>query len=536
MNRSTNQPTLRDLLRPVAAHRWLLLAIVAVAVAASVAYSATKKPVYQATASVQYQDETYALGLVGLAATPTQTADQLASAGAQTIIQPGVAARVKHQLHSPLSVDDLTATVSASVQPSSNLVDVTATAASAKQAQRLANAFALHGAEATNRQVRSSYAQAYSSAVKQVRRRSHNRAAAAALINGDQLSHLQVLSSIATAAQVVEPAPLPTAPSSPRLVRDALLATLLGVVLGLLAVYVRDSFDRRLRTVGDVEGHFAMPMLGHVRTEALGQSPRLNGNGGPAPVDWELFRILRRNLDFLEPNAAHRTVAVTSSLSEEGKSTVAAFLAFTSAAAGKRTLLIECDLRRPVLAERLKIEKSPGLSDYVLGHAEPSDILQVIRFGESVANGARGATVNGNGNGNGNGHASGNEHHSSPESAADNGLHQHELVCITAGSSTQHPVEILRSEAFAELLRQAPEVYDLVVLDTAPLLSVVDTLELLPQVDAAVLCVRVFSTTRQQAGAGRAALKRLPERPTGLVVTGTRRSPETDYGYYDYAS
>jgi hypothetical protein len=72
------------------------------------------------------------------------------------------------------------------------------------------------------------------------------------------------------------------------------------------------------------------------------------------------------------------------------------------------------------------------------------------------------------------------------------------------------------------------------VLDTPPLLSVVDTLELLPLVQAAVVCVRVFSTTRQQAGAGRAALKRLPERPTGLVVTGTRRSAEPEYGYYGY--
>jgi Mrp family chromosome partitioning ATPase len=538
MNRSPNQPTLRDLLRPVAAHRWLLLAVVAVAVAASVAYSATRKPTYQATASVEYQDESYALGLVGLAAIPTQTSDQLAAAGAQTIIQDNVAAAVKHQLHSPLTPAALTSTVSSSVQPSSNLVNVTATASTPKQARRLANAFALHGAEATNRQVRSSYAQAYHSAVAQLRKGSHSRAVAAALISSDQLSRLRVLGSIATAAQVVAPAPLPTAPSSPRPVRDGLLAALLGLVLGLLAVYVRDSFDRRLRSVGDVEGHFAMPMLGHVRTEALGQSPRLNGNGGPALIDWELFRILRRNLDFLEPSEVPRTVAVTSSLSEEGKSTVAAFLAFTSAAAGKRTLLIECDLRRPVLADRLKIESAPGLSDYVLGNAEPADILQVISFGEPVANG-KSLVVNGNGNhhgnGNGNGNRNGNEHHPPTRHGGEDDLHKHELVCITAGSATQHPVEILRSEAFAELLRQAPEVYDLVILDTPPLLSVVDTLELLPQVDAAVLCVRVFSTTRQQAGAGRAALKRLPERPTGVVVTGTRRSVEDDYGYYDYS-
>jgi Mrp family chromosome partitioning ATPase len=356
-----------------------------------------------------------------------------------------------------------------------------------------------------------------------VKRSIHDRAAAAQAIASDQLSRLQLLSSIATAARVAQAAPLPTAPSSPRPVRDAILAGILGVVLGLLAVYVRDSFDRRLRTAVDIERQFAMPMLGHVRTEALGRSPRLNGDRAAMPVDWELFGILRRNLDFLEPGSELRTVAITSSLPQEGKSTVAAFLAFASAAAGKRTLLIECDLRRPVLAERLSIEPSPGLSDYVLGHAQPADILQTIRFGKAVTSNGAGPATNGDA-----------PRAPSQADGRAGGDHTHELVCITAGTPTQHPVEILRSEAFRELIQQVPEVYDLVVLDTPPLLSVVDTLELLPLVQAAVVCVRVFSTTRQQAGAGRAALKRLPERPTGLVVTGTRRSAEPEYGYYGY--
>jgi Mrp family chromosome partitioning ATPase len=259
-----------------------------------------------------------------------------------------------------------------------------------------------------------------------------------------------------------------------------------------------------------------------VRTDALGKSPRLKGVQSAAPIDWELFRILRRNLDFLDPERALRTVAVTSSLPEEGKSTVASFLASASAAAGKPTLLIECDLRRPVLAKRLGIKSAPGLSDYLEGRAQLSDAIQQIGFGDPMSR---------NGFNHSNGVAPAHA-----ETQAGNRAHglMHELHCITAGTPTRHPAEMIRSEAMSNLLVEVSTTYELVVLDTPPMLSVVDALELLPQVEAAVICVRVLSTTRQQAGAGRAALKRLPEQPAGLVITGTTRTNDAEYGYYGY--
>jgi Mrp family chromosome partitioning ATPase len=338
-----------------------------------------------------------------------------------------------------------------------------------------------------------------------------------------QLSRLQVLSTISSPAQVATPASLPSAPTSPRPVRDGLLAAAFGLVLGLLIAYVRESFDRRLRTVHDVEQELSLPMLGHVRQDALGQSPRVNGSRGVSEVDWELFRIMRRNLDFLDERDTARVVAVTSPLPEEGKSTVAGFLAFVSAAAGKRTLLVECDLRRPVFAERLGINRAPGLSDFLLGEARPDQILQVIKFGDPMS-------MNGDRLGAANGASSGSE---TPDVAR---LHMHELVCITAGTSTRHPVELLRSDALQRMLGEVANAYDLVVLDTPPMLSVVDTLELLPEVDAALVCVRVHKTTRSQAKAGMAALSRLPTRPTGVVITGTRPAKDVEYGYYGYYS
>jgi Mrp family chromosome partitioning ATPase len=192
---------------------------------------------------------------------------------------------------------------------------------------------------------------------------------------------------------------------------------------------------------------------------------------------------------------------------------VASFLAFAGAAAGKKTLLIECDLRRPVLASRLGINASPGLTDLVSGSAEQEDVIQSVSFSDLA----------------------GSDNHLGPkdEEPAD-APHPHQLDCVTAGSSTRDPVDVVTSDRFKSFLAEMRSSYDFVVLDTTPLLVVVDALELLPEAAAIVVCVRAGRTTRDQARAGKEAIARLPDRPAGLVVTGARPQDEAEYGYYGY--
>jgi capsular exopolysaccharide synthesis family protein len=173
----------------------------------------------------------------------------------------------------------------------------------------------------------------------------------------------------------------------------------------------------------------------------------------------------------------------------------------SNAAAGNRTLLVECDLRTRVLADRFGLAEEPGLSDFLAGHSAPSDILQVVPApGPETSNG------------------------STPPS----------LVCITAGSAPPRPADLLSSDRFAAFLEQVESAYERVIIDCPPLLPVADTREIVPRVDCVLMCVRLNRTTREQARAAHDALERLPTRPVGLVLTDFTERDKGFRGYYQY--
>lgn len=517
-NSDSNQPTLADLLRPVRRRAWLVLIVVAVSVGASLGLSLNEKKQYSAVASFQFQDESHDFGLVGVPVAPSLTPAQLASEAAQTITQPSVVALVKAGLSSPLQATALTNSVTASVDPNASNVRVSTTARTASGAAQLANGFATAAVRVANRDQRASYRAAARELAKHAPPKADVTATA---VYNDELGRLRALASIASPAQVTTVAQPPGSPSSPRPLRNALIAAFGGLVLGLLLVYLWDSLDRRLRSSGEIERHLGYPVVGRVRDDALGHSPNADDRKlAVDPIDWEQFRILRHNLQFLGSNGAPRVIGVTSAMPEEGKTTVACFVAFAAAATGKRTLLIECDLRRSVLAQRLGIRATPGLTDFVNERAEASEVLQVVRFTDAaVRNGARAGSA---------------QDAEKPEADP---IFRHELVCITAGSSTEHPVEVLESAAFRTMLAEVRKAYDVVILDTPPVLPVVDALEVIGNTEAIVVCGRAAKLTRGQARAGREALQLVPEQPVGLVVTGIKPSTD-DYGsgYYDYYS
>ncbi len=506
MNDTPRYANLRDYLRVVRARRWLIVVAALLVGGAALVYSVRQTPVYQAQASLQVRDELADFSLIGTPAVRRDTPEQEAAIAAQTVTRQSVARRVRRRLHLTQAPRSLQAAMSASAQATSNLVLVQARWTDAAFAARLANGFAFEAARLAAEQGRQRYSRAARDARRALRSMPRSTAAqqGARAIQQQTIARLEQLAQLSTPIEVQTRAQPPEHPVSPRPVLNTTVGLLVGLALGVLVAFVRDSLDRRFRGSGELRDDLELPLVGWVGDDLMGRTQfTRNGRKPLAGADIETFRILRANVEFLDVDADLRVIAVTSGLAEEGKSTVAAGLAGAFAATGRRVLLVECDLRRPVIAERLGLEVSPGLSDYLVGDASPEEVVQTIT-----------------------------EPHAGEPSPP---VGTPSIVTITAGRPTPRPAELLGSRRFAEFLDQVREAYDTVILDTAPLLSVVDTLEVLRDVDGVLLCVRTTRTTRDEARAAKAALARLSPRPTGIVVTGVQKGDELDYGYYSYA-
>jgi receptor protein-tyrosine kinase len=510
MSETPRYATLRDYLKVIRGNRWLILAITLAFAAAGYIVSALQTEKYTAETSLAFREIAQDQIFIGRETIPELAPDQRASINAEQIDREELATRVKESLGTDLTAAELQDSIETQVGSRTSLVIIKATDTDPEFAATIANAYADQVVATDTREVRNRLNQVIKPLEQELKGGPADATDAfAEAQTRAQISQLQTLRDIAEPVQISARAEVPSSPSSPKTFRTTALGLLVGLAFGLLAAFLRDSLDRRLRQSDDVQAELHLPVIGRVPEQALGEPGfALNGNATleESEPHLEAFRMLRTNLEFLQADTEMRTVLVTSGLPEEGKSTVAMALAGAAAVAGKQTLLVECDLRRPCFAERLGIDPEPGLTDYLVGRARPADVLQVVDLISPLS-------VNG----------SSEPKAEAPESA--------KLICITAGSAAPLPAELLGSERFEHFLAKVSKAYDLVVLDSSPILPVVDSLELVPQVDGLVVCVRLSRTTREEARAAHEALKRLPGRPTGVVVTGVRPG-EDSYGYY----
>jgi capsular exopolysaccharide synthesis family protein len=285
--------------------------------------------------------------------------------------------------------------------------------------------------------------------------------------------------------------------------RNLAVAGALGLLLGLLAAFLREHFDRALRTRESVETAFGVPVIGQIPFER----PRRRGDGrrpvsDPFGQSAEAFRALRANLQYLAVERPLQTLLITSASPEQGKTTVTANLAVAIAQSGASTIAIEGDLRRPRLADTLGVDgRGVGLTGLLVASLNPNEAIVPV-----------------------------------PLSAGGNGTAKTRvgrLSVLASGHLPPNPSELLSSSQMEALLDGLREAYDYILIDSPPLLLVADALGLARMVDGVVIVVRRDEATRDEARETRALVERLGIHLVGTVLTDAAAT--TSY-YGDYTA
>jgi receptor protein-tyrosine kinase len=432
-----------------------LLAVVAMA--AALAFSLAQTREYTATAGILFRQQNIGQALLGSTALPPSSdPTRQASTNLTLVSLPTIAEQTGAALVPKLSRTEVQRKISVSAASQSEVVNVSATDRVPGRAADIANAYAAqvvqfqlstdHDALAAAKSQLQAQLTALGPAAK------HSAQAKTLRAREQQLA---VVSSLQTGeAEVVQPATKPTSPSSPSIARNAVLGLLVGLVLGVALALVREGFDRRIKDVENLEEIFGAPVLAAVADMT---------DAEPAT---ESFRTLRAQLRYFSIDKNIRTVLVTSAVAGEGKTTVASNLARAAGALpGSRTLLIEADLRKGDLAGVLGVEQSPGLVQVLSGEIDlHSAIQRPKRFNEATGE-------------------------AGDPPAFD---------VLVAGASPPNAAEMLDSQSMVALLATASASYDLIIIDTAPLLLVADAMPLLRSVSG-VLAVASLGSTKQDA-------------------------------------
>lgn len=259
---------------------------------------------------------------------------------------------------------------------------------------------------------------------------------------------------------IITPARLPRQAQAKGLGRTLAAAIAAGLVLGLGAAFVLDRLDTRVRGAADLQQVLGVQSLGSI--PVFPERYRRPGTAlvtvhAPNGPEADAFRRLRTSVLLAVRDAGVRTLAVTSSVADEGKTTVAANLAVAMAQGGRRVLLVSADLRRAGIEELFDLPDAPGLTDVLLFRASVDEVERKVG----------------------------------------------DLVVITRGSPVDNPTDLLGSESTAGAVTALAHGFDLVIFDTPPVLAVADVLVLAPHLDTTLLVVSLAqASTAQVSEAG----------------------------------
>ncbi|SDO31214.1 capsular exopolysaccharide family [Nakamurella panacisegetis] len=284
-------------------------------------------------------------------------------------------------------------------------------------------------------------------------------------------------------------------PVSPRTKLYIALGTLIGLAIGVIVALLRELLDTTVRSVHGLSTLTDVPVLGVINSDSATKRSPLIVQAGSQSVRAEMFRQLRTSLQFVDVDQPASVIVVTSSVEKEGKSTTAANLAIAFADAGRRALLIDADLRRPKIADYLGLEGAVGLTNVLANQVDVDVVLQTW--------GASGLTV------------------------------------LVSGSIPPNPSELLGSQHMVDLTADLRTKFDVIIIDTPPLLPVTDAAVAATFADGAVIVVKHGKTKRSMVSRSVHSLRAVDARILGTVLNFAPTKgadAQRGYGPYGYAS
>ncbi|MDB5440500.1 MAG: exopolysaccharide biosynthesis protein [Caulobacteraceae bacterium] len=284
---------------------------------------------------------------------------------------------------------------------------------------------------------------------------------------------------------VVDPADVPGRPFKPQPLRNMIVAAIVGLGIGALLALGLEQLDETIKSPADIDAKLGIPLLGAIPVAPKDVSP-VQAMADPRSALSEAYYSVRTALQFSTRDGAPRTLLVTSARPSEGKSTSAVALAQGFARLGLRTLLIDSDLRNPSLHKQMGVANGVGLSNLLTGQVQLEEAAQPTAF----------------------------EH----------------LRFVSCGPLPPNPAELLGGPQMRQLLAEAAERFDQVIIDGPPVMGLADAPLLASIAAGTVLVVEAGSTRR---GLARAALLRLRVGPVNVVgaILSKFQSNRIGYGY-----
>lgn len=286
--------------------------------------------------------------------------------------------------------------------------------------------------------------------------------------------------------EIVDPAEQPRWPVLPNVRRDLMVSAAMGLILAFGLVLGFEYFDSRIKSPDEIKAHLGLPFLGLVPSVPSNENDAvLMTASGVPPHFAESIKAIRTAVVFSSAEEGARSIVITSTAPGEGKTLVSSNLALALAQADQRTLIVDCDMRRPRIHEVFGGQQEPGVSNALVG---TSELTEVVR---------KTATPN--------------------------------LSLMAAGHIPPNPAELLGSSRFKELIRKLRTQFDWIIIDAPPVMAVTDAAVISHNATGVVFVVGAEMTSRRHAAVAIEQLMAAKARFVGAVLN---RANVQRHGYY----